>query len=272
MMSKRHYYYLIAGLPELTPEQTKAPFSVTEFVEMLEESLHPDDLRLARLLFLPYEDALLLDLARGAQTPAHPLSRFSREELEERLKEPGQLPAYRYRFYDAFRNEEPLWADLSWENQLTRLRYEYLLEETEGFLHDWFAFELNLQNILVAWNSRHFELPLGGQLVGENEVSAALGRSHARDFGLANDHPYVDRLLNALEGDSILQCEKTIDHIKWDFIEASNTFHYFTLEVVLGYLLKLMMLERWLRLDAEAGRAAVDRWIRTLEKDALKLV
>jgi hypothetical protein len=41
--------------------------------------------------------------------------------------------------------------------------------------------------------------------------------------------------------------------MRWAFLEEQTTFHYFTVEVILSYLLKLMILDRWLKLDPESG-------------------
>lgn len=271
-MGPRNYYYLVSGLPEIVLEQSKAPFSVVEFVTTLRESLHPEDYQEVQLILLPYDEATLLSLARKTEAPVHPLASFTRPEMEERLKEPGLLPAYFYRFFEAFRQEEPIWPGMSWENQLTRLRYDHLQAQTDGFLRAWFAFEQDLKNVLAAWNLRHYGLPPAGQLIGDNEVTGNLEKSHARDFGLSAERPFVDRLLNTFERDNLLERERTIDRIKWNFIDESNTFHYFTNEVVLGYLLKLIMLERWLQLDAESGRQALDRKIKALREGAMTQV
>ncbi len=273
MMRERNYYYLVAGLPELALEQSKLPFSVSDFLANLKEVLHPEDIKLVRFLLLPYNNMLLLDLAlhKEGESTAHPYSEYSREALEEKIKEEGDLPTYMPRFYEAVRQESPIWAQLSWENQLTRLYYDYVLEHTKGFLSDWFVFERDLKNILAAWNCRTYEISMDGQLIGGNEVTEALLQSHIRDFGLSNEKEYLDRLLNALENDQLQEREKAIDLIKWNFIDEANTFHYFTIEVVLGYLLKLMILEHRLQLDTEKGQLIIRREIERLEEDAIKL-
>lgn len=271
-MAQRPYYYLIAGLPEIALEQTKAPFTVQEFLVELEERLAPDDLGSVRLLLLPYEHDLVIGLLRRDAATPHPWGRYEAEALADQLKEPGPLPDYFYRFQEAYRRETPIWPGLSWENQLTWLYYDYALDQAEGFLYDWLRFERDLRNFLVASNCRAYGLPLSGQLIGDDGFTTALAHSHAGDFGLANDHPFVDRLLQALEYDDPLRREQAIDYLKWQFIDDANTFHYFTIEVVLGFLLKLIMLERWLGLDNQAGREAIEQAIRRREGAAIPLM
>ena len=266
LLENRNYYCLISGLPDIVLEQSKAPFTLSELIDELHQSLHPEDFHLVELILLPYENSNLRDLAGRTDAPWHPWGKHSREELEEKLREPGLLPAYQYRFYQAFKGETPLWQGMSWENQLTRLYYDFVMEETSGFLRAWFSFERSLKNLLVAWNCRAFHLPPEGQLIGDDEVTQALLKSHARDFGLSKDLELVDKVLHALERDDLLEREKAIDRIKWNYLDALNTFNYFSIEVVLGYLLQFLMLDRWLRLDPEKGERIIADRIAELER------
>lgn len=261
----RNYYYLVSGLPDLIPEQGKIPFTPAAFIELLRDSLHPDDFREVTWLLYPADHENLLDLLQKRECSWRPLSVFSREEMEERLQEPGRLPAYLERFLHAYREETPVWPHLNWENQLTRLYLEATPENTQGFVRRWLVFDNQLRNVLSAWNSREYNYPLEGQIVGQNEVAEAIERSPARDFGLSGEFPFVDKLLHALEQDSLLEREKAIDRIRWNYIDDLNTFQYFTIDVILGYLLKLTMLDRWRRLEPERGKAAVDNLIEELE-------
>lgn len=265
MMQKRNYYYLVSGLPDMALEQSKAPFTLPELLEELGASLHPDDFRLVRLILLPIDNRNLLNLLLKKNLPWEPHGNFSPEEIEEGLKEPGLLPSYFNHFQQACKAETPLWPGMSWENQLERLYLEYGLERTEGFLHEWFTFENYLKNILAAWNIREYRLPPEGQLIGENMVTEAAARAHARDLGLSGELPFVNRLMHALEQDKLLDREKAVSRIRWNYIDELNTFNYFTVEVVLGYLLKLILLTRWTQLDPERGTLAINHIIQKLE-------
>ncbi len=268
-MMQRNYYYLVSGLPDIVPEQSKTSLTLPELVAELNAFLDPDDIHLLELLLLPHDNHNLLQLLRKTDAPWHALGRYSREEMEEKRREPGKLPSYMHRFVQAYEEDTPLWHGLSWKNQLIRLYYDYALDQTEGFLHEWFRFERNLKNFLTAWNIREYEQAADGQLIGEDEVVKALQKTHARDFSLSNELEYVDKLLQALERDDLLERERAIDRIKWNFIDEKNTFHYFSVEVVLGYFLKFQMLDRWLRLDAERGTRRIDQIIQQLENSVV---
>ena len=71
--------------------------------------------------------------------------------------------------------------------------------------------------------------------------------------------------MHALAQEKLPEREKAIDRIKWNYIDELNTFNYFTVEVVLGYLLKWILLNRWTRMDAERGRQGIETLVEALE-------
>ncbi len=52
------------------------------------------------------------------------------------------------------------------------------------FVSSWFAFNLTMNNVLVALTARKFKMDIAPLIVGDTEVCEALRTSDARDFGL----------------------------------------------------------------------------------------
>ncbi len=269
--TQQEYYYLIAGLPDIVLEQSKVPCTLVELVEELRENLQPKDFEKVQLLLLDLDNRNLLHWLQHKDIPREQLARYSPEELEEGLKEEeSDLPDYMHRFAEAYRNEQPIWPGMSWENQLTRLYFDYVLAKTTGFLHDHFTFEQDLRNLLVGWNSREYDIPLEGQLIGENEITHAIQHQHSRTFGLEREVEYFDRLEHILEQDNLFEREGDIDRLRWQVIEQRTTFHYFTVERVLGYFLQFRLLLRWLKLDQQRGQQLIRKKIQILEEQYLE--
>ena len=63
------------------------------------------------------------------------------------------------------------------------------------------------------------------------------------------------RVETALSLGDLLSREKELDDITWDKVNALETFHYFDITAVLAYVAKLHIVNRWLALDEEKGRA-----------------
>ena len=139
-----------------------------------------------------------------------------------------------------------------------KTRMEKLSAHENSFIRDYFTFDFRLRNILLAISKRKFKLDKIHLLeVGEDEVINKLKISTANDFGLGMDADYIQSLVDAFAKDDIVYREKFIDQLRWDMIDQINTFSYFKVDVLLGYLLKLMIVERWIAMSANRGEQAL---------------
>ncbi len=262
---KRHYYYLVAGLQDISLDVHKLLCNQQAFKEMLQSEVHPNDYRLVEKLFLPIDNTNLINLLQKNNKPFDDKGNFSKEILEENIKEPAELPEYMHRFIVAYKNKEPLFPELSPENELTTLFYQEALKENNGFLRDWFRFDLSLRNIMTALGARKHKINYENQIIGTDEVSEAIKKSHARDFGLAHEIDYLEYLVEAAKNEDIQEREKNIDQLKWDYLEDATFFNYFTIEKILAYIIKLGMVERWLAIDKEYGKDMFDKLLKELQ-------
>ncbi len=264
-MFERNYYYLVAGLPDILQDQKKMPFTISEFREELAYHLHKEDFELVKLLFLHYDNTNLLNLLEKNKKTFIELGNFSQDHLEEEIREPATLPEYMQEFIHAFKNETPLFQSWSWENQLTWLYYKFLNTTGNEFLRNWFEFDLNVKNIFSAFNVRKYKLAREGVFIGDNDITEALKRSTLKDFGLSNDFPLMEKLMAFDEDLNSMEKERSLDMLRWDYLNELNTFHYFTIEVLLAFTIKLFMTERWLMLDPETGKKMFKQIISELE-------
>ncbi len=262
---KRHYYYLVAGLQDITLDIHKLTANQQAFKETLMTELHPDDYLLVEKLFLPYDNTNLLNLLEKNKQHFLEKGNLSRETLEENIKEPETLPDYMIRFIAAFKNKEPIFPDLSSENELTTLFYQEVLKEKNTFLQEWFHFDLTIRNVITAIGARKHQIDYEHQIIGTDEVSEAIRKSHARDFGLANEIDYIEELLDVAKIDDIQDREKRIDQFKWDYLEDATFFNYFTIEKILAHLIKAGMVERWLAIDKDYGQEMFKKLLKELQ-------
>ena len=68
------------------------------------------------------------------------------------------------------------------------------------------------------------------------------------------EYPYVEKVLTLMDNDNLVERERGLDLIIWNFLEEAVTFEYFSLERVISYVLRLMIVERWSKMTAESGR------------------
>ena len=256
-MFRNYYHYFIAGLPEIILDDTEKNFPMLDYKQMLYEHLKPEDYKLAELLFLPYDNEKLLKFLNEDYSDSFELSKYSFEDYEVEFSDDKQgiLPSYMYRFVDLYRDEERNEnLTKSWENILTEMYYDFVLKTSNKFLKQWFEFNRDLKNIVLAYNCRKHDLEVENQLIGDNDVTMAIKTSSAKDFGLSVDLPLVNDIINLVESDNLMTREKGLDQLKWDKVEEITLFDYFTIDVILAYTIKLDIAYRWLELDEETGR------------------
>jgi hypothetical protein len=264
-MFERNYYYLVAGLPDIIIDQKKLTFTLDAFKDELKYHLHSEDYKLVELLFLPADNLNLLNLLLKSGNPFDDSGKFTREELEQEIKDPVHTPPYMQRFIIAYKSDTPVFDGLSWGDQLTWLYYDHVKKSNNRFVRDWFEFDLNLRNIVAGINIRKHKLKGEKFFIGDNNIVQAVRKSSLRDFGLGNDFEYMEKLINIQENRNLLERERAMDIMRWEFIDESNTFNYFTIEVLLGYIIKLQMVKRWLEMDLETGKQMFRRLLDELE-------
>lgn len=272
-MSK-YYYYLVAGLPELTLEDSKLSYTVADFKAELYPDLSDEDKKLIDLFYLKFDNANVLKLLKDKDAAIDPRGNYSAEELAEfisSLKEgdeiadavfPSYLSTFIFEYFNATAED-----DFLYEDRLAALYYEYAMKCKNKFVSSWFAFNLTMNNILVALTARKFKMDIAPLIVGDTEVCEALRTSGARDFGLTGEVDFLDQLVKISETEELVEREKKIDQLRWNWMEEATFFNYFTVERLFVFLLQLEMIERWISLDKEKGNQLFRSIIATLKDE-----
>ena len=156
------------------------------------------------------------------------------------------------------------------EDRLAALYYGYAMKCGNRFVSSWFEFNMTMNNILVALTARKFKMDVAPLIVGDTEVCEALRTSTSRDFGLAGEVDILEQLVKISETAELLEREKKIDQLRWEWMEEASFFDYFTIERLFVFLLQLEMIERWISLDKEKGNRMFRSIIATL-KDEVKI-
>lgn len=272
-MSK-YYYYLVAGLPELTLEDSKLSYTVADFKAELYLDLSDEDKKLIDLFYLKFDNANVLKLLKDKDAAIDLRGNYSAEELVEfisSLKEgdeiadavfPSYLSTFIFEYFNATAED-----DFLYEDRLAALYYEYAMKCKNKFVSSWFAFNLTMNNILVALTARKFKMDIAPLIVGDTEVCEALRTSGARDFGLTGEVDFLDQLVKISETEELVEREKKIDQLRWNWMEEATFFNYFTVERLFVFLLQLEMIERWISLDKEKGNQLFRSIIATLKDE-----
>lgn len=267
------YYYLVAGLPDISLEDGKLSYTISDFRAESYGDLSAKDQALIDLFYLKYDHADLLSLLKDKDAVTQGKGNFSSEDLlqliasvKEGEKLDAKFPSYLYDFiaqYLALPADELYKA----ENLLASAYYAYAMKSKNPFIVSWFEFNLNINNILAAFAARKYKMNVAEVIVGDTEVCEMLRTSNARDFGLSETLDYFEPLQRLVETDDLVEREKKVDQLKWKWLEDASFFHYFTVERLFVFLLQLEMIERWVLLDKEKGSELFRQMIQNLKDE-----
>ena len=275
-MSK--YYALIAGLPNISLEDSKITYSVLSFREELEGILTHGDKKLIDLFYLKFDNINLKYYSKWHDQDPDPRSRIPYEAFNdiiqaikdgEKPKRNKLVPSYFVEFIYLYLSNQDKEEIISWEDRLSSLYYEYAMKCSNKFVANWFELNLNINNILAAITCRKFGLDKESYILGNNEVAQSICKSNARDFELGDAVDYLPELLRIAEETDLMLREKKFDLLKWNWLEENTFFKTFDIESVFAYLLKLEMIERWVTLDKDAGEKTFRSLVKGMKKGSV---
>ncbi len=268
-----NYYCLVAGLPDLSIEESKKVYSVANFKEDIYPNLSSADKKLIDLYFLKYDNQDLLRMLKRKNAVSEKKGNFTTEQLRTLIGNAKEgdtadknFPTYLYDFLEIYfqkHEEENFMA----EDYLAGCYFNYAMKSPNRFISAWFEFNLNINNLLSAYTSRKYKLDVASNIIGDTEISETIRTSTARDFGLTGILDYFEKVQHISETDSLVEKEKKIDLLKWEWMETESFFDYFSIEKIFVFLLKLEMIERWSLLDKEKGNEMFRNIIRHLKEE-----
>jgi hypothetical protein len=250
----RKYYYLVTGLPDIYLGQTTGLISFEDMLTQIKSELHPADIKKLESVFLPFDNLNLLNLCFRNNKPWHTMANYSNDELKSGIEGvQNEFPPYLYEFYDSFVKGDLFQEEYIWEYQLSERFFEYILSNTQGFLHQWYHYARDLRNILAALSARYHGYSIEYQLVGNNEVTDKLRSGKTYDFNLSYDFPYIEMFIKLHEQRDFIELEKQIDFIRWNKIEELTEYSYFDFDKIAAYVIKFSITDRWAKYSTERG-------------------
>jgi len=105
------------------------------------------------------------------------------------------------------------------------------------FIREWYEFDRKVRNAQVDYLSKKEGHDGSAYLEGGLDTSFEEYPALCRIFGM----------------DNLIERERALDKLRWEKVNSLTTFHYFDIDVILGFLLKAMIVSRWDRLDKEKG-------------------
>ena len=118
------------------------------------------------------------------------------------------------------------------------------------FIRLWFALDLEIRNRKVDF--------VAGKM-GRDASLYKVATGCNVDLGLSDEQ--LDKLSGIFANKNILEKEQLLDKFKWDYISGLNEYGEFNMDVILAFLAKGKLIDRWNKLDRKAGEEMFRRLV-----------
>ena len=271
---KEIYQYLVAGLPEIMLEDKKLSYSLAVFKEEIIANVNNADKKLAELLYLQHDANNTINLLLQNEKAFNKLGNFSKIELQDWIAQkniestdemPASKSAFLTNFIARYKDENKIYTGLNWEDQMVYYLYDFREKNNNRFLQEWFCFEHQFESLQAALIARKYNLQVSQKVYNNSEFSHSLVNSKSKDFGLTAEYTWVDTVIALYEETELLNREYQLDKMKWEKLNDLTVFNYFSIEVVLAYIIKLNIVDRWIKLDEEKGQQIFNSLIEEIQ-------
>ena len=128
-------------------------------------------------------------------------------------------------------------------------------KDRNSFIRKFFTADLGVRNTKVEYLNRTLGRPEGTDiLVPDSEADPV-------EF---EQKPEVEAILE--DGD-ILSRERGLDDFYWKTADAITVLDVFDLDIILAFVVKLKLVERWLRLDEATGRELFRKLVKEIKEN-----
>lgn len=129
-------------------------------------------------------------------------------------------------------------------DNLTQEFYDAALKSRDSFIRQYFDFDLHVRNAKVRY------------------LNKALGRLPEQDTLAASEEWEEEAAAEeVLSRQDLLEREYGLDTLMWDKVDSITLFDYFDIDAILGFIARLQIVARWLRLDEKTGREMFRRLV-----------
>ncbi|MBQ0048606.1 MAG: DUF2764 family protein [Prevotellaceae bacterium] len=265
----------MAGLPDITLEDTKSGVSISDLREDLDGTLSDYDKKVMYYFFLKNDCMNLVKLLKNPEAEIDNNGNLTMEQYVDLMTSAREMnfnvhryPSFMSEFarnYNYNKDKEGYFP----EDDMLYQFYKYAIETCPNkMIREWYKLNLNIANILTAFLARKNGWNVADFIQGDNEVTEMILTNNTKDFDLTHEYDYVVDLMKIVDCDDPVEKEKKIDAFKWLWLEEQTFFNIFSIEAVFAYMCKLDMLFRWDKLDVQKGQETFRQIVDNLRGEA----
>lgn len=249
------HYFLGALLPELViGEVPKIGFE--ELDQLLRDNLSAGEYSKTKAIRSLFDIFNLRSYWKG-----EPLDRYgnlSYGDLEEALATRSMLPGYIFDFIDKYSSNE---ERLEHYPELLVAFCRHASAQASGLFDYYLALERELRLVLAAFRAKTLGRDIYKELQYEDPEEELIAQILAQKDAVAYQPPEkyeeISHLFKRLS-DKPLELQKALLEYRFNKIEEKVGLDLFSIDRILAYMIKLIIVERWQRMDKEKGLKIVE--------------
>lgn len=250
-----NYYYPNIVLPELHIGE-RPDINLREFDQLMRDNLIAQDYAKINMLRNFYDIPNLRSYWK--EEPLDYLGSLDFSDLEEALATRTMLPDYIFAFLDKYETKE---ERLEHYPELLATFFHVEIKRASGALKADLILERDLRLILVAFRAKQLGRDLLKELQYEDPedeiVAQILAQKDAPQYEPPEKYADVKNLLIQY-GDDPIALHRALYEYRFNKIEEILELNFFSIDRLLGYMIQLILVERWLHLDKQKGLEIVD--------------
>lgn len=268
------YHCLVASFTEYQLEGDNRNLNISAIKEEIVSTVTKSEASLLYLMTAYFDVENILMALDGRESKFNPLGNYSKEEIHtitEALKaqqaivykeeeRPIRLFNFLKKSFAVLKNPEvPEEMKKDIPKLLLTAYYQEMKSSKNRFIKEWGESDRTIKNICAAIEARKNGRDITNIVIGDGLIVESLCSSSAADFGLKGEVDYINSVLTITEQTDMLKKEKDLDMLRWRIIDELTISDYFNINFILGYYMKLCMINRWLILDEKIGREMFDK-------------
>lgn len=251
-----NYFFVATALP---PLQLGVPPDITfkEFVDLLKINLSAEDLAKTQVIRRFYDIQNIRALWKHEPLDYH--GNLNLLDLEAALLDREGLPGYVFDFMDTY---DAVKDRITHFPALTSAFFNQEIRRSNGFLKEFLQFEREWRLVLTGFRAKQLKRDLTAELQFEDPnddfVMQILAQKDAKTFIAPNGYENLAILFEEHEKDPLALYQALCEYRFYE-VEKMLNVDLFSIDRILGYLIQLIIVEKWLELDKKKGMDIVNQ-------------
>ncbi|MEX1012523.1 MAG: DUF2764 family protein [Waddliaceae bacterium] len=250
------YYFIGSSLPDL---QIGMPpeISFGDFDTLLKENLSREDYEQTLVIRLYFDLQNIRAFWKSEEMDKY--GNLDENSIEDALIVRSGLPDYVFDFLEKYESKN---ERLKYFSELS-VRYfqEELKDHSEGFLHEFLKFEREWRLVLVGFRAKKLKRDIINELQFEDPndeiVAQLIAQKDAKVFEPPTRYSDLKAIFEEY-GNQPIELHQAL--VEWRFEKLFTMYgdSVFSLDRILSYLVRLILVEKWMQLDQKKGIELID--------------